>query len=361
MYRRFAFAIRFVCALLGLLGWSLSTGRTATAATLKTYQFMTWTVTARSDDQTRQFDRCSAQTTYPNGVTIAFSVDRRYSWGLALSNPAWDFVEGTTFGIVLRLSERDFLKQDAVAVDHQFVEVQLSDPTATFDKLRKATSLQVMAGAKTFEFGFGLTGPGNVLSTLMQCVAQQVLPAARPARPAGANVKPSTPPRAALNLNPASNPAGPAEAATLVDGLLAEARIYNFQYLAREEIPTGMRGDVVWTAGAVTGTASIVEAPPLVDEVFSTLIGNDTRSCRGNYFAGTLPDPTDGTSVTRLFTACQVQSMTSFVHYLAAPRAGGGFYLLATMATAKSATDAVDQTAKDIEEAIRKALRAVSH
>ena len=132
MYRPFAFAIHFVCALPALLGWSLSTGRSAAAATLKTYQFMTWTVTARSDDQTRQFDRCSAQTAYPNGVTIAFSVDRRYSWGLALSNPAWDFVEGTTFGIVLRLSERDLLKENAVAIDHQLVEVQLSDPTAAF-------------------------------------------------------------------------------------------------------------------------------------------------------------------------------------------------------------------------------------
>jgi hypothetical protein len=361
MYRPFAFAIHFACAVMGLLGSSLLAGRSAPAATLKTYQFMTWTVTARSDDQTKQFDRCSAQTTYPNGVSIAFSVDRRYSWGLALSNPAWDFVEGTTFGIVLRLSERDFLKEDAVAIDHQLVEVQLSDPTATFEKLRKATTLQVMAGAMTVEFGFGLSGPGNVLSTLMQCVAQQAQPAARPVRSAGTNVKPSAPARAALNLNPASNPAGPAEAATLIDGLLAEARISNFQHLAREQIPSGMRGDVAWTAGAVTGTASIIEAPPLVDEIVSTVIGNDTRSCRGNYFAGTLPDTVDGASATRVFTACQVQSVTSFVHYLAVPRATGGFYLLATMATAKSPTDAVDQTAKDIEEAIRKALQAVSH
>ena len=217
-----------------------------------------------------------------------------------------------------------------------------------------------MAGAKTFEFGFGLTGPGNVLSTLMQCVAQQAQPAARPVRSAGANVKPSAPPRAALNLNPASGPAGPAEAATLVDSLLAEAQISNFQY-------PGPRGNSARNArrrrldrGAVTGTASIIEAPPLVDEVFSTLIGNDTRAAVAATIRRNAADTTGGAPVTRIFTACQVQSMTSFVHYLAA-RTPAGFYLLATMATARSATDAVDLTAKDIEAAIRKALQAVSH
>ena len=117
-----------------------------------------------------------------------------------------------------------------------------------------------------------------------------------------------------------------------------------------------MRGDVVWTAGAITGTASIIEASPKVDELVSTLIGTDTRSCRGNYFAGSLPDTIDGSSVTRIFTVCQVQSSANFVYYLAAPREGGGFYLLATMATAKSPAETTDQTAKDIDQAIRMAL-----
>jgi hypothetical protein len=343
-------------AMVCLLGGSLLTARSAPAATLKTYQYMNWSMTARSNDQTKQFDRCSAQTTYANGVTIAFSVDRRYSWGLAFSNPDWDFVEGTTFGIVLRLSAREFIKEDAVATDHQFVEVRLSDPTATFEKLRKATTLQAMAGAKTLEFAFGLAGPAQLLSALMQCVAQQALPPARPVRAPGPNGKTLAPPGAALNLNPAGNPADKDEAATLIGSLLADARISNFQFLAREEIPPGLRGDVVWTAGAVTGTASIAEAPPRVDELVSTLIGNETRSCRGNYFAGALPDTIERSSVTRIFTICQVQSTTNFVYYLAAPREGGGFYLLATMATTKSPSETTDKTAKDIDEAIRMAL-----
>jgi len=352
MKRHLAFAI------IGLLGGGLLTGLPASGATLKTYQFLTWSVTARSNDQTKQFDRCSAQTTYPNGVTIAFSVDRRYSWSLAFFNPSWDFVEGTTFGIVLRLSEREFLKESAVATDHQLVEVQLSDPTAAFEKLRKATALQVMAGAMTSEFGFGLAGPANVLSALMQCVAQQTLPATRPARSAGSNPKPTAPLRPALDLNPASNE----EAATFVGQLLADARISNFRLLARAEIPPGMRGDVVWTAGAITGSVSIIAAPPKVDDLVSTLIGTDTGSCRGNYFAGMLPDTIDGPSVTRIFTLCQVQSTTNFVYYLAAPREGGGLYLLATMATTKSPTETTDLTAKDIDQAIRMTLhQATSH
>ena len=353
---RSAFAIRFAFAIVGLLGGSLSGSLPAPGATLKTYQFLSWSVTARSNDQTKQFDRCSAQTAYPSGFTIAFSVDRRYSWSLAFSNPAWDFVAGTTFGVVLRTGERDFLKQAAIATDPQLVEVQLSDPTATFEKLRKATALQVMAGAKTFEFGFGLTGVGQVLSTLMQCVAEQALPAARPVRPGGPNAKPSARAAPALNLNPAANPASNEETATLIGSLMAEARISNFQFLAREETPPEMRGDVVWTSGAVTGTASIVEAPARADELVSTLIGADTRSCRGDYFAGSLPDRTDDSSMTRIFTVCQLRPTTSFVYYLVAPREDGGFYLLATMATTKSPTDTTDQTAKDIDEAIRKAL-----
>src|SRR5258708_6892284 len=179
-----ASAIPFVLAMVGVLG-----ARSASGAALKTYQYMNWSMTARSEDQTKQFDRCSAQTAYPNGATIAFSVDRRYSWSLAFSNPAWDFVEGTTFGIVLRLSEREFIKEDAVATERQLVEVQLSDPTAAFKRLRKAMALQALAGAKTLEFGFGLAGPANVLSALMQCVAQQAQPAARAARLPGPNAK----------------------------------------------------------------------------------------------------------------------------------------------------------------------------
>src|SRR5260370_24813893 len=96
-----------------------------------------------------------------------------------------------------------------------------------------------------------------------------------------------------------------------------------------------MQGDVVWTAGGVTGTASIIEAPPKVDEFVSTLIGTDTRNCRGLYFAGPLADTIDGSSVIRIFTVCQEQSATSFVYYLAAPRDAAVFYLLATMATTK--------------------------
>src|SRR5258708_19937888 len=109
MKRHLAFAVYFVLAIMGLLGGSLLTGRSAPGATLKTFQFLGWSVSARSNDQTRQLDRCSAQTTYPNGVTLAFSVDRRYSWSLALSNPGWHFVDATTFSIVLPLIHPQFL------------------------------------------------------------------------------------------------------------------------------------------------------------------------------------------------------------------------------------------------------------
>jgi hypothetical protein len=55
-----------------------------------------------------------------------------------------------------------------------------------------------------------------------------------------------------------------------------------------------------------------------------------------------------------------VQSATSFVYYLASPRDGGGFYVLATMAATKSPAETTDQTARDIDQAIRMALHQIT-
>src|SRR5262245_15948167 len=76
-------------------------------------QVGTWSGGPQFDARTRQFERCSATQSNGSGTNITFSLDRRFTWGLGFSNPAWTFISGHSLGLILTLGKSDQLRQDA--------------------------------------------------------------------------------------------------------------------------------------------------------------------------------------------------------------------------------------------------------
>jgi hypothetical protein len=325
-----------------LLAAGLLLGAHALGATLRSIQLGTWTISARSDDQTKQFDNCTAQAGYSNAIAISFSVDRQFLWHFAMSSMEWDFSPGSSFDVILKIGALDTVKEHATASNGQILQVVLDDPTAVFDLLRRGKSLQVFAGARTYEFA--LADAPEVFSTLLQCLTQQLTSPARTARTAGKQPNSAAVPR----IKPTTTALAHAETNAFANDLLSEARISRFQLLEPETgARAGVPGNSTWKAGDITGSVSIMEGSASINDLVSQLMANDAQACQGFFFAGSLPITTQDASRARLLSSCQLLSTTTFTYYFSVPRSAGGFYVLAStgsMATAKVTGSAGDDS-----------------
>src|SRR5574338_361593 len=75
----------------------------------------------------RRFDRCSAQQTNADRITIIYALDSHYMWTFELSNPSWNFPGGSKFDVSFGNRERGFFRQRVAALDPQLVRVLLAD------------------------------------------------------------------------------------------------------------------------------------------------------------------------------------------------------------------------------------------
>jgi hypothetical protein len=340
--------MRHFIVLVGWLGASVLVSQGAYAATTKPFHIASWSGGAISNDQTRQFERCSANLTNAGGVTIIYSLSAQYSWSLAFSSPAWGFSKGDSFNVVLRTADRDDVRQRAIAVTNQLVELQLDDSIALFDRLRRRGQLQVVAGG--LNFGFELNANSEVLAALMQCVAQQ--------RPVPRNAKPITPfSSPPVPAQPAANPdpARRSEAAELAADIITYAGIHGASVLAPNESP-GVRADAVWkVATAVTGVVSILapDSGTKLDDMPARLIAGDSQACHGEFFSAAVPEVIEDTRVMRIFTACYTAPTTTTIYYVAVKRNEGGLYLLAIKSSGIERLEAAPQPAKEVDGAVR--------
>lgn len=334
-----------LCAAIIFLG-----GGAVHAASNGDFRISDWTGRAYWNPE-KQFDRCSAQLTNADKITIIYSLDQQFKWSLELSSPTWHFIKGASFPVTLKFGDRGYIRQPAIATEAQIVRVQLPDSLSVFDALRSIIPLELVAGGLTSHFD--LAANNQVLTALTRCVVRYGI-SSRSRAAIAAWLKSSSSP--ASNIN--SDASIQNEAAALATNIMAETAIPNAAKLKPNEIPVGINGATVWKADKILLTVSIVppnEAPE-IGAFSSLIIGGDAQKCRGDFFSGAVNEVIGALRAARAFTSCQTPDAIVSVYYLTIPRKQGGLYLLATITNRYDIAIPGEQTARDVDSKIRDSI-----
>ena len=138
------------------------------AANDSAFQIADWTGRAYLNQKEKRLDRCSAQMTNANNITIIFSLDRHYMWTFELSNPTWNFPKGAAFDVTFGIGNNNYFRQRVSALDAQLVRVLLPDSVNAFEAFRRVLQLELIAGGLTSQFNMAYAN--QTLDALMKCV-----------------------------------------------------------------------------------------------------------------------------------------------------------------------------------------------
>jgi hypothetical protein len=331
-----------VCVGTSLVGSSIA------PAANDSFQISDWAGRAHWNQKDKRLDRCSAQLTNSDKITIIYSLDRHYMWTLELSNPSWNFPTGAVFQVAFGTGDRNYFRQQVAALNAQLVRVQLPDTVNAFEAFRRMPRLELVAGGLTSQFDMAYAN--EVLTTLTQCVTRfgattksRAAIAAWLKSPIGPAARPST------------DPDVQKEAAALATSIVFEAELSKAASLKQAEIPAGTTGDAVWKVGENLFTVSILpkNAAPEIGDITDLIIGGNAQKCRGDFFSGATLDVIDAVDVARAYTNCRTQETTASTYYFAVPRKQGGLYLLTTIAGGVEVTPLGEKNAKEIDGKVR--------
>jgi hypothetical protein len=297
----------------------------------------------------RRFDRCSAQQTNADKITMIYSLDSHYMWSFELSNPSWNFPSGSKFDVSFGNRDRGYFRQRVAALDPQLVRVLLPDSVNSFEAFRRLFKLDVVAGGLTTQFD--LAYASQVLLALTQCVTKYGTTAKSKAAVA-AWLKSPTGPAARAS----SDPAILKETADLATAIVTEGEIAKAVALKPNEVPDGVSGDTVWKIADNVFTISVLpkdEVPLEIGDLNDLIVGGDVQKCRGDFFAGAMLDVVESATIARAYTACQTQQATTSTYYFVMPRRQGGLYFTKIIATNVEVTPTIERAIKDLDTKVR--------
>jgi hypothetical protein len=342
--------MRWAILIIVCVGTSFFGSSFATAAN-DSFQISDWTGRAYFNQKDKRLDRCSAQLTNSDKISIIYSLDRHYMWTFELSNPSWNFPKDAVFEVAFGTGDRNYFRQRVAALNGQLVRVQLPDTVNAFEAFRRMPRLEFVAGGLTSQFDMAYAN--QVLTALTQCVTKfgattksRAAIAAWLKSPIGPAARPST------------DPDVQKEAAALATSIVSEAELSTAAGLKHAEIPAGTTGDAVWKVGENLFTISILpqnEAPEIGD-ITDLIIGGNAQKCRGDFFSGATLDVIDGVGMARAYTNCRTQEVTASTYYFAIPRKQGGLYLLTTIAGGVEVTPLGEKNAREIDGRLRAAI-----
>lgn len=323
----------------------LLVSNTAFSDTIRNFEVGHWYAGAFSRDGTNQFSHCAASATYRSGVTMLFSINKKYSWAIGFANPKWNLQPGSKFDLVFRIDNFSSLTGTAQAISPQQVSVALADNVELFSLFRRGHELRVFAAGQTFVFN--LTDTGRVLPALLSCVSSYVNPT--PANSVSANPFVAADKNAAPSKPRSNELKNRAEATVLLANILGQSSVSNYHVLPPDEMPKSSKVDVIWKTSDLIGTLTVFPTSKL-DDVTPQIISGDAKSCKGKFVSGAMPADA---GMVRVFTACDEKGKTTTVYYMAANRRTGGYYLMATADLGQS------QSAKEADEHIRSAVQRI--
>jgi len=297
----------------------------------------------------KRLDRCSAQVTNADKITMIYSIDSHYMWTFELSNQSWNFPSGSKFDISFGNHELGFFRQRVAALDPQLLRVLLPDSVDSFGALRRLFKLDVVAGGLTTQFD--LAYANHVLLALTQCVTKFGATAKNKAAVAAWLKSPVGP-----AAEPSSDPAIQKEIADLAGEIVAEGEISKATALKPNDVPDGVRGDTVWKVGDNLFTLSVLpkdRVPSEIGDLNDLIAGGDAQKCRGDFFAATMLDVVANATIARAYTTCQTQQAATSTYYFAMPRKQGGLYFTKIIATGVEVPPTVERAIKDLDAKVR--------
>jgi hypothetical protein len=297
----------------------------------------------------KRLDRCSAQQTNADKITMIYSIDTHFMWTLELSNPSWNFPSGSKFDVSFGNRERGFFRQRVAALDPQLVRVLLPDSLNSFEAFRRLFKLDVVAGGLTTQFD--LAYANHVLLALTQCITKFGTTAKSKAAVAAWLKSPIGPAAEA-----SSDPAILKETADLATEIVAEGEIAKAAVLKPNEVPDGVSGDTVWKMADNLFTISVLpksEVPAEIGDLNDLIVGGDAQKCRGDFFAGAMLDVVESATVARAYTACQTQQAATSTYYFVMPRKQGGLYLTKIIATGVEVPPTSERAIKELDAKVR--------
>lgn len=312
--------VLLVLTLLGGAGLSVWSSGLAIGAS-QAIRVANWSGGAVFKGPGKQFDRCSAASTNAGGMAIAYAMDRQLRWSLAISNPAWAFIDGFSLSITLNLDGRPF-RGRALVRESSTLQIEVEDQVSLFATLRMAAQLRATAGGLAIEFD--LANSSEVLSVVAQCALRQVSAAAR-----GTTKTPAGKVKLA-RIEPSRDAAALTEAAGVAHAIKDHAGIAGFRVLAAVDGLPGSLAAVGWNAESAAGSVMIL--PPSgaarIADVRDRVIEFEQRKCRGEYFFIAAGEMIGRAGPARVYAACKMPESTAITYYTAVPRNKGGTYVV---------------------------------
>jgi hypothetical protein len=297
----------------------------------------------------KRLDRCTAQLTNADRITMIYSIDTHYLWTFELSNPSWNFPSGSKFDVSFGNRERGFFRQRVAALDPQLVRVLLPDSVNSFEAFRRLFKLDVVAGGLTTQFD--LAYANEVLLALTQCVTKfgtttksRAAVAAWLKSPIGSGAQAG------------SDPTIRKETADLANAIVTEGEIAKAAALKPDEVPDGVSGDTVWKIADNLFTISVLPkdaVPAEIGDLNDLIVGGDAQKCQGDFFAGAMLDVVESATIARAYTTCRTQEGATSTYYFAMPRGRGGLYFTKIIATGVEVPPTIERTIKDLDAKVR--------
>ena len=322
----------------------------AFAKPIRLFKIYNWKAGAYASNTTNQFSHCAASAKYKSGITVLFSINRKYEWSMAFSKPDWGLNRGEVYDIAFRIDQLTPYRAKARAISQTLVQVPLRDSSTLFRQFRDGQRLRVATANQVF--GFKLTDTSEILPTLLKCVRNYVN------NPIAAdNANPFKKQASSNPFSAPSNNTGAAsrlEATTIAANLMGASGIKGFQLLP-PDAAARIKVDAAWKAGNTIGTIRIVTSANIksLKDISGRLIGGNATNCKGTFASGAVPEPGND-SVVRLFTACKVGDQATTIYYLAMNRRQGGYYLFST--ASKDSQGAAKETDAMIRQAVERAI-----
>jgi hypothetical protein len=156
---------RFFTLLLGLAAF-LPIG-TAGADVLQRYSTGPWMLEANAEQGA--FQNCTATGSYGGGASVVFMLTRDVVWGIAITNPRWNWKAGSEGAITYWVDSFTRRTGRARALSPTRLLVLLADSQQLFYEIRQGNTMYFEPQGAS-GFSITLVGTSVALNELMSCV-----------------------------------------------------------------------------------------------------------------------------------------------------------------------------------------------
>lgn len=156
---------RYLASLLGLT--ILLFAGTAGAQVLQRYNTGSWVLEANATSGT--FQNCTATGSYGGGASVLFMLTRDLVWGVAITNPRWNWRVGSEGSVTYRVDSFQSRNGRGRALSPTRLLVSLADSQQLFREIRGGNTMYFQPQGAA-PFSITLVGTSVALNELIACV-----------------------------------------------------------------------------------------------------------------------------------------------------------------------------------------------